>query len=121
MNVPDKRPCFPTSARRWLSLGGGAVLLAIANSVLADPPTAVSDSRTIPVNSNITLNVLANDFDADGDPIAVVSVDSSSNADITLNPDGSIFYSPNRGFQGADTFTYTIQEETEEAQTAVGT
>ena len=121
MNFLDKRPSSPISARRWLSLGCGAVFMTAAASVLADPPTAVSDSRTIPVNSNITLNVLANDFDADGDPIAVVSVDSSNNASITLNPDGSIFYSPNRGFQGTDTFTYTLQEDTEEALTAVGT
>lgn len=123
MNLPDKpfrAFTAPGLRRRWLSTGCGVLLFAATQSVLADPPTAVGDTRTIPVNSSITLNVIANDFDADGDGIVVVSVDSSNNASITLNPDGSIFYSPNRNFQGTDTFTYTIQEDTEEALTAVG-
>ena len=123
MNLPDnplRAFTAPGLRRRWLSTGCGVLLLAATQSVLADPPTAVGDTRTIPVNSSITLNVIANDFDADGDGIVVVSVDSSNNASITLNPDGSIFYSPNRDFQGTDTFTYTIQEDTEEALTAVG-
>lgn len=106
---------------RWLSMAAGTLLLTATQSVLADPPTAVNDTRTIPVNSSVTLNVIANDFDADGDGIVVISVDSSSNATISLNPDGSIYYLPNRNFQGTDTFTYTIQEETEEGLTAVGT
>lgn len=124
MNLPDKpfrAFTAPGLRRRWLATGCGVLLLAATPSVLADPPTAVGDTRTIPVNSSITLNVIANDFDADGDGIVVVNVDSSNNASITLNPDGSIFYSPNRNFQGTDTFTYTIQEDTEEALTAVGT
>lgn len=95
--------------------------MALASTAYADPPTAVSDSRTIPVNSSITLNLIANDFDVDGDPISVIGVSSSNNATITLNPDGSVFYSPNTDFQGTDTFTYTIQEDTEEALTAQGT
>src|SRR5690606_4589183 len=118
MKFPDNHSSM--RGPRWLSMAAGTLLLTAAQSVLADPPTAVGDTRTIPVNSSITLNVIANDFDADGDGIVVVSVDSSNNASITLNPDGSIFYSPNRDFQGTDTFTYTIQEDTEEALTAVG-
>src|SRR5690606_24140991 len=119
MKFPDNHSSM--RGPRWLSMAAGTLLLTAAQSVLADPPTAVNDTRTIPVNSSVTLNVIANDFDADGDGIVVISVDSSSNATISLNPDGSIYYLPNRNFQGTDTFTYTIQEETEEGLTAVGT
>ncbi|HWV14170.1 MAG TPA: autotransporter domain-containing protein [Cellvibrio sp.] len=91
------------------------------NTAYAAAPSAVSDSRTIPINSSITLNVIANDFDADNDAIYVASVGQSNNATITLNSDGSILYVPNNNFQGTDTFTYTIQEaDTEEGLTATG-
>lgn len=123
---PDTAPAcvarmLALSSRRWLSACIIAGTLVFAPTVFADPPTAVNDSRTIPINSSITLNPIANDFDADGDAISVISVTSSNNASVTLNSDGSVFYSPNTDFQGADTFTYTIQETTtEEAQTATG-
>jgi outer membrane lipase/esterase len=92
-----------------------AVGLIFSVSALAAAPTAVDDNRSIPVNSSITLNLIANDFDSDGDAIAVVGVSTSNNASITLNSDGSVFYVPNKDFQGVDTFTYTIQETRTEA------
>jgi len=108
------------SISRFLSVTFAAVVLS--STAYAAAPNAVDDSRTIPVNSSITLNLIANDFDADGDAIAVVSVGTSNNASITLNSDGSVFYVPNKDFQGADTFTYTIQEtRTEEALVATAT
>jgi len=97
-------------------------LLAFSSSAYAAAPSAVDDSRTIPVNSSITLNPIANDFDSDGDVIAVVRVGTSNNATVTLNSDGSVFYVPKKDFQGADTFTYTIQEtQTTEALSVTGT
>jgi outer membrane lipase/esterase len=97
-------------------------VLTISSFAQAAAPTAVNDSRTIPVNSSITLNLLANDFDADGDALAVISVSPSSNASVSLNTDGSVFYTPRKDFQGVDTFTYTIQESGPiPALTAIGT
>lgn len=96
--------------------------LALPVTAFAAAPSAVNDSRTIPVNSSITLNPIANDFDSDGDAIAVVSVTTSNNASVTLNSDGSVFYVPNRDFQGTDTFNYTIREtQTTQALTATAT
>ena len=97
-------------------------VLVLSGTAYAAAPTAVNDSRSIPVNSSITLNLIANDFDSDGDAIAVISVTTSNNATITLNSDGSVFYSPNQNFQGTDTFTYTIQETgSQTRETATGT
>jgi outer membrane lipase/esterase len=97
-------------------------VFATSGIAYAAAPTAVNDSRSIPVNSSITLNLIANDFDTDGDAIAVISVSGSNNATISLNEDGSVFYSPNPDFQGTDTFTYTIQEtQNSEPLTATAT
>ncbi|RYY74263.1 MAG: autotransporter domain-containing protein [Gammaproteobacteria bacterium] len=119
---------FHTAAHRDRSLliyGRSAVAVAgiiFSVSAYAAAPSAVDDSRTIPVNSSITLNPIANDFDPDGDAIAVIRVTTSNNASVTLNSDGSVFYVPNKDFQGVDTFTYTIQEtQTEESLTSTAT
>lgn len=96
--------------------------LALSSTAYAAAPSAVNDERTIPVNSSITLNLISNDFDSDGDEIAVVSVANSNNASVTLNSDGSVFYVPKKDFQGVDTFSYTIKEtKTTQGQTATGT
>lgn len=110
MNTPEK--CLKIASLAALMLSGTAYAAA---------PTAVNDSRTIPVDSSITLNVISNDFDSDSDPIAVVAVGTSANASITLNSDGSVFYSPKAGFTGVDTFTYSLRENIEGGQTVTGT
>lgn len=115
LSLPLSLPLLSRFARhaRYCS---ALMIFGLAGAVSADPPTAVNDSRSIPLNSSITLNLIANDFDVDGDAIEVVSVGSSNNASITLNSDGSVFYSPNPDFQGVDTFIYTLQETTTEEQ-----
>lgn len=91
--------------------------LSLSAKVLAAPPVAVDDTRNIAVDSIGIINVLANDFDSDGDALSVVAVGEAQNGQASLNGDGSISYVPSTGFVGVDQFTYTIQEQTEEALT----
>ncbi|HQU65314.1 MAG TPA: Ig-like domain-containing protein, partial [Flavobacteriaceae bacterium] len=73
-----------------------------------DPPVANNDTNTTEVDTPVSGNVLVNDFDLDGDPIVVTSNTNPSNGTVTVNPDGSYTYIPNPGFEGEDTFEYTI-------------
>jgi uncharacterized repeat protein (TIGR01451 family) len=50
--------------------------------------------------------VLANDTDADGDPLVAVPDSGPSDGSLTLNSDGSFLYSPHLDFHGTDSFTY---------------
>ncbi len=50
--------------------------------------------------------VLANDADADGDPLTAVLVTSPAHGALTLRRDGSFVYTPAPGHTGADAFTY---------------
>ncbi|MWW26920.1 Ig-like domain-containing protein, partial [Algibacter lectus] len=59
----------------------------------------------------ISIPVIANDFDPDGDTISVTETTTPDNGTVTLNPDGTITYTPNPGFIGEDTFTYTICDD----------
>ena len=75
-----------------------------------DPPLAVDDSATTQQNTPVTLRVLDNDSDPNGDPLTVTDVTSPANGTATINPDNTITYTPNTGFVGTDSFTYTISD-----------
>src|SRR4029450_7473991 len=54
--------------------------------------------------------VLANDTDADGDPLTATLVSGPANGTLALNADGSFTYTPTGGFNGNDSFTYTASD-----------
>ena len=54
--------------------------------------------------------VLANDSDADGDPITAALASNPTHGAITFNSDGSFTYSPFEDYHGPDSFTYTITD-----------
>ncbi|MCC7265347.1 MAG: tandem-95 repeat protein, partial [Candidatus Latescibacteria bacterium] len=56
------------------------------------------------------LDPKANDADPDGDALAVTAVSQGSNGAVTLNTDGTVTYTPNPDFNGADSFTYTLSD-----------
>jgi hypothetical protein len=57
-------------------------------------------------HGTVTGNVLRNDRGA----TAVVRHTEPSNGTVTVNADGSFTYTPNAGFTGTDTFTYTASD-----------
>ena len=83
------------------------------NNVFTDrPPVAVNDSFTAAYGQTITGNVLANDSDPDNDPMHVVqsTVTTKDGFTIAMNPDGTFSYTPEAGFLGTDSFTYTVAD-----------
>ena len=54
--------------------------------------------------------VLQNDTDSDGDSLTVELAQTTSNGRLTLRPDGSFVYIPDRNFFGIDTFTYWLRD-----------
>ena len=71
---------------------------------------AVDDAYTAKEFLALTITagtgVLANDTDADGDPLTVTLVSEPANGDLTLNADGSFTYTSDEDYHGADGFTY---------------
>jgi len=55
----------------------------------------------------VTINVLANDFERDN-AATVTAVGAASTGSVVINPNGTITYTPGAGFNGSDSFTYTI-------------
>jgi len=71
-----------------------------------DAPVAQDDLFEVTQNNTLTLPVLANDCDKDGDPLSVALVGSASHGVVEYDNDGSIKYTPASNFTGADSFTY---------------
>jgi hypothetical protein len=81
---------------------------------IEEKPVAVDDSVTARAGTTITIPVTGNDFDRDGDAIALVKVGETTKAthgtaDV-LNST-SVSYKPEPGYSGTDTFDYTIIDE----------
>ena len=75
-----------------------------------DGPTAGDDSDSTDEDTTVTINVLANDSDPDDglDPASVTVIGGPTNGSASVNPDGSIDYTPGPGWSGSDSFTYEV-------------
>lgn len=54
--------------------------------------------------------VLANDSDADGDPLTASLVSGAAHGGVVLNTDGTFTYTANSGYSGAEAFTYRVSD-----------
>ena len=81
-------------------------------------PQAVADSAEVESGSSDSIDVLANDTDEDGDTLEITDVSEPENGTAEI-ADGAITYTPNEGFLGDDSFTYTISDGEETAQADV--
>ncbi len=82
------------------------------------PPLAVDDNATTIGTASVTIPVLSNDTDSDGDPLTLDSVGNPQNGTVVLG-DTQITYQANAGFVGVDSFTYTISDGTDTATATV--
>ncbi|NEO14029.1 MULTISPECIES: Ig-like domain-containing protein [unclassified Moorena] len=83
-----------------------------------EPPVATDDTATTPANTAVDINVLANDTDPEGDALNVAIDQQGGNGTAVVNQDGTITYTPNDGFLGADSFTYQVSDGINPAVTA---
>ena len=86
------------------------------------PPVANDDKAKTDQGDTVTINVLGNDTEPEGETIRVTGIATQpSNGTATVNADGTIDYTPNANFFGTDTFTYTIVDEDKLTDTATVT
>jgi Ca2+-binding RTX toxin-like protein len=89
--------------------GEDTATVSVTVSPVNDDPDAEDDAAATPEDAAVTIAVVANDSDPDGDPVAVVDVDEPLHGTAALTADGtSIVYEPEADFNGADVVEYTI-------------
>ncbi len=68
-------------------------------------PVATADGATTNEDTAVTLAVLGNDSDVDGDSLSVSAVTQGANGTVVINGDNTVTYTPNANFNGAESFT----------------
>ena len=74
-------------------------------------PIAQNDSATTRRNTAVSIAVLANDSDPEGQALTVTAVTQAANGTVTITNGGTqVSYVPRNGFTGNDSFTYTVSD-----------
>ncbi|MFC1479514.1 Ig-like domain-containing protein [Planctomycetota bacterium] len=90
--------------------GTDTATVTVTVNPVNDAPVANNDSATTAEDTPVTVNVLLNDTDVDGDSLAVTTVGTPSNGTAAKNGDNTITYIPNAGYNGSDSFSYGITD-----------
>ena len=109
--------------------GTDSASVAITVGSVNDTPDAANDAATTNEDTAITIAVLPNDTDLDGDTPTITGVGTAGTlGEVTINGNGTLTYDPNGQFESlgvgqtaTDTFTYTIGDGLGGADTATVT
>nr|WP_281253135.1 Ig-like domain-containing protein [Rubricoccus marinus] len=85
--------------------------VTVAIRSVNDAPLAVDDAVSTGEGAPVTVAVLANDTDIDGDPLEIIAAGGASFGAVAVASGGSsVTYTPNVGFTGQDSFLYTVSD-----------
>lgn len=113
--VPDADTCGPDSFTYELN-GGTSATVSVTVTCVDDAPVAVSDAASMLVDADpLEIDVLDNDTDIDGGPLAVTGVTQAANGSVTIDAQSGLpVYAPDAGYCNTDaggtpdTFGYTL-------------
>lgn len=74
-----------------------------------DAPLVIDDSAETSVGQSVSVDVLANDLDPEGDPLTITSVSTPSVGIATINSSG-VTFTPPPDFVGTATMHYTVED-----------
>jgi gliding motility-associated-like protein len=80
--------------------------------IIEDAPQALNDNGETKINQPVTINLAQNDLPSFNgiDKGSIVISRFPANGQVQVNADGTIVYTPNRGYSGPDEFRYTIND-----------
>ncbi len=82
---------------------------AVATTPANATPVAGNDAASTNEDNPVTINVLANDSDSDGDSLTIFAIGSATNG--STSTDGTaITYTPSADFSGNDSFSYSVND-----------
>lgn len=103
----------PLSNDEILAAAGLGTNGIAANIVINQPPTAGDDAFSTKKGQPLTVTpdeLFANDSDPDGDTLNLIAATLPEHGTLTPGDDGAGIYTPDAGFTGVDTMTYTIDD-----------
>ncbi len=73
-------------------------------------PTAVVDNPAVTENQPMSIAVLANDSDVDGDVLSVSAFTQGAHGSVVKEISGNLLYTPDSNYFGSDSFSYTASD-----------
>jgi VCBS repeat-containing protein len=91
--------------------GTATATVSVTVGAVNDPPVARNDGATVSEDGSATINVLANDDSGPdtGETLFVAAVTQGAHGTVTVNA-GTLTYTPNANYNGADSFSYTLSD-----------
>ena len=83
-----------------------ALAAADITELANEAPTAIDDAANTTIDTPVIIDLTSNDTDLDGETITVLDVANPANGTVANNDDGTVTYTPNLSFTGADSFDY---------------
>ncbi len=92
--------------------GTATARVAVTVTPVNDAPVAVDDLLTVAEDSGAAVvSVLGNDIDRDGDVLQVSAIaQGPAHGAVTINPGGTLSYTPDADFAGDDMFVYRVSD-----------
>jgi hypothetical protein len=103
----------PDSFSYTISDGQGGTANGIVNVTVLpvkDSPVAVGDAAATTTDAKVVISPLANDRDPDGDTLSIAGFTQPSHGAVAGSSGGTLTYTPAAGFNGLDSFSYTISD-----------
>jgi DNA/RNA endonuclease G (NUC1) len=90
--------------------GGTATAnVSVIVNAVNDNPIAIADSAATNEDNSVTIDVVANDTDVDGDTLSLNTVGSPSHGSVSI-VSGKAVYSPAANYNGSDSFGYVVSD-----------
>ncbi|MBM4973574.1 tandem-95 repeat protein, partial [Vibrio parahaemolyticus] len=87
----------------------GESISQTVNFTVAPVADIVADKATVVEDTPTFIKVLGNDtFEGDDKLVSLDTNNGPANGTVSVNPDGSVTYTPNDNYHGADSFTYIV-------------
>ena len=112
--TPDAEYTGPASFTYTVEDGQGGSAVATVNLTVNSVPVSADDAG-FGTNEGEAVTIaavalLANDSDADGDVLSLLSVQDAVNGSVALDGEGDVVFTPDAGYSGPASFTYTVED-----------
>ena len=83
-----------------------SITVTIAVTNVDEPPVASPDTATTQEDTAVSIDVLGNDRDPEGQSLGVASLTQAADGSVRIDTGGTVTYTPRADFHGVDAFTY---------------
>ena len=89
---------------------GGSSVGIVSIDINGVNSAPVADAQSVSTAEDTTFNGSLTGSDPEGDSLTFMLVDGADHGSVTVNPDGTFTYTPDADYNGADSFTFKVND-----------